>query len=110
MQAGGVDAAAWSSLLHSTQDLVTQDHHSFPRVDRNILQLQQYAESLRARTNKFRSLDNQIAATRLLAQQGFDASRSGPGSLFSSQGCRLSPHSCRSALRALRRWTNMEDR
>lgn len=52
-----------------------QDYHNFPKVDRSITQLQQYAESLRARTNKFRTLDNQIAATRLLAQQGFDASR-----------------------------------
>mmetsp|Transcript_26955 Transcript_26955/g.58903 ORF Transcript_26955/g.58903 Transcript_26955/m.58903 type:complete len:850 (+) Transcript_26955:117-2666(+) len=72
--ASGIDAD-WQSLLHQTQDLVTQDHHSFPKVARNIVQLQQYAESLRARTNKFRTLNNQIAATRLLAQQGFDATR-----------------------------------
>mmetsp|Transcript_22946 Transcript_22946/g.58630 ORF Transcript_22946/g.58630 Transcript_22946/m.58630 type:complete len:864 (-) Transcript_22946:363-2954(-) len=67
--------AEWQDLLHQTQDLVAQDFHSFPQVERNITQLQQYAETLRARTNKFRTLNNQIAATRLLAQQGFDASR-----------------------------------
>jgi len=37
--------------------------------------LQHFADSLRAKTNKFRSLNNQIAASRLLAQQGFDATR-----------------------------------
>ncbi len=52
-----------------------QDFQSFPKVDRNIQQLQNFAGSLRARTNKYRTLNNQIAATRLLAQQGFDASR-----------------------------------
>eukprot|EP00798_Chlamydomonas_sp_ICE-L_P020446 gene20446-27235_t len=71
----GVDASDWRSLLNSTSDLVTQDHHNFPRVDRSIQQLQQYAETLRSRTSKFRTTDNQISASRLLAQQGFDASR-----------------------------------
>lgn len=52
-----------------------QDFQHFPKVDRNIQQLQHFAGSLRAKTNKFRSLNNQIAATRLLAQQGFDATR-----------------------------------
>ncbi|KAL6753158.1 Nup93/Nic96-domain-containing protein [Haematococcus lacustris] len=65
----------WSSLLSDTQSLVTQDFHSFPRVERNLAQLQQYAQTLRARAGNFRSLNNQIAATRLLAQQGFDTSR-----------------------------------
>eukprot|EP00955_Chlamydomonas_euryale_P111833 366093-Chlamydomonas_euryale.AAC.8 len=52
-----------------------QDFQHFPKVDRNIQQLQHFADSLRAKTNKFRSLNNQIAASRLLAQQGFDATR-----------------------------------
>lgn len=72
-----------SLLRHASQPVLrrlslsapVQDHHNFPRIERNIVQLQQFAESLRSRTNKFRTLDNQIAATRLLAQQGFDASR-----------------------------------
>ena len=96
MATTGIDPKDWQSLLHQTNDLVAQvswrrsnqagtcclittsclqDFHSFPKVDRNINQLQSYAGSLRARTNKFRTLNNQIAATRLLAQQGFDASR-----------------------------------
>ena len=105
MATTGMDPKDWQSLLHQTNDLVaqvrtsrcrtrnareisnmgccvvcilllrTQDFHHFPKVDRNIAQLQSYAGSLRARTNKFRTLNNQIAATRLLAQQGFDASR-----------------------------------
>ncbi|KAG1678895.1 hypothetical protein FOA52_003563 [Chlamydomonas sp. UWO 241] len=73
--ATGTDIKDWQSLLHQTNDLVAQDFQNFPKVDRNIQQLQHYASSLRAKTNKFRSLNNQIAATRLLAQQGFDATR-----------------------------------
>ena len=65
----------WAAALRILLLLRTQDFHHFPKVDRNIAQLQSYAGSLRARTNKFRTLNNQIAATRLLAQQGFDASR-----------------------------------
>lgn len=97
MGTAGIDPREWQSLLHQTNDLVAQvgharfqkidraarspslpclqDYQQFPKVDRNIQQLQVYAGSLRARTNKFRTLNNQIAATRLLAQQGFDASR-----------------------------------
>jgi hypothetical protein len=54
-----------------------QDNYGFPQVERSLPQLQQYAESLRAKTSKFRTLSNQVATTRLLAQQGFDAGRWG---------------------------------
>lgn len=46
-----------------------------PRVERSLPQLQQYADALRTRTNRYRGPAEQAAATRLLAQQGFDASR-----------------------------------
>ncbi len=52
-----------------------QDNYAFPRVERNLPQLSGFAASLKNKTNKYRSLNNQIAATRLLAQQGFDASK-----------------------------------
>lgn len=71
----GVDPNDWKYLVLQTQDLVAQNQNNFPRVSKDLLQLQQYAESLRARTNRFKSLQNQTAATRLLAQQGFDSSR-----------------------------------
>lgn len=71
-----VDNSEWQALLNQTESLVKQDFHSFPRVDRNLSQLQQLAESVKARTaNKQRSLNEQLAATRLLARQGFDAGR-----------------------------------
>ncbi|GAX79377.1 hypothetical protein CEUSTIGMA_g6819.t1 [Chlamydomonas eustigma] len=75
MTTTGLDSKDWQSLLNQTNDLVTSDYHQFPRVDRNIQQLQSYAGALRAKTNKFRTHNNQVAATRLLAQQGFDATR-----------------------------------
>lgn len=68
-------AAEWQSLLQQSQDLVTQDYSNYPRVERTLPQLQQYADVLRSRTNRYRTPADQAAATRLLAQQGFDASR-----------------------------------
>jgi nuclear pore complex protein Nup93 len=65
----------WQALEQSTNDLVTQDFLNFPRVQRDLLQLQQAAEQARARTSRIRSLPNAIAAARLLAQQGVDAGR-----------------------------------
>ncbi len=54
---------------------VLQDFSNVPRVERSLPQLQQYADALRSRTNRYRGPAEQAAATRLLAQQGFDASR-----------------------------------
>ncbi|KAG2493502.1 hypothetical protein HYH03_008318 [Edaphochlamys debaryana] len=68
-------AADWSSLLQQSADLIGQDYNTLPRVERNLPQLQQYAEALRSRTNRYRGPQEQAAATRLLAQQGFDATR-----------------------------------
>ncbi len=89
-----IDPKDWQTLLHQTNDLVAMDFQHFPKVDRNIQQLQTYAGSLRARTNKFRTLNNQIAATRLLAQQGFDANRRGPCTRVLDDGAAMHPLPC----------------
>ncbi|EFJ49173.1 hypothetical protein VOLCADRAFT_120776, partial [Volvox carteri f. nagariensis] len=68
-------AADWNTLLQQSADLVGQDFSNVPRVERSLPQLQQYADALRSRTNRYRGPEEQAAATRLLAQQGFDASR-----------------------------------
>ncbi|GLC39227.1 hypothetical protein PLESTM_000866000 [Pleodorina starrii] len=68
-------AADWNTLLQQSADLVGQDLNNVPRVERSLPQLQQYADALRSRTNRYRGPAEQAAATRLLAQQGFDASR-----------------------------------
>ncbi|KXZ50944.1 hypothetical protein GPECTOR_14g190 [Gonium pectorale] len=54
---------------------LAEDYNTVPRVERSLPQLQQYADALRARTNRYRGPAEQAAATRLLAQQGFDANR-----------------------------------
>ncbi|GFR48472.1 hypothetical protein Agub_g10163, partial [Astrephomene gubernaculifera] len=65
----------WTSLVQQSADLVGQDYNNVPRVERSLPQLQQYADALRSRTNRYRGPAEQAAATRLLAQQGFDANR-----------------------------------
>ncbi|GIL76174.1 hypothetical protein Vretimale_5759 [Volvox reticuliferus] len=67
--------ADWNTLLQQSADLVGQDFNNVPRVERNLPQLQQYADALRSRTNRYRGPSEQAAATRLLAQQGLDAGR-----------------------------------
>eukprot|EP00198_Chlamydomonas_reinhardtii_P014412 XP_001703749.1 predicted protein [Chlamydomonas reinhardtii] len=67
--------ADWNSLLQQSNDLVGQEYNNVPRVERTLPQLQQYADALRSRTNRFRGPAEHAAATRLLAQQGLDATR-----------------------------------
>ncbi|WIA20104.1 hypothetical protein OEZ85_005959 [Tetradesmus obliquus] len=65
----------WLSLVHQTNDLVAQDRHGYPKVQRDLTGLLLSSQSARARTSRVRSQDEQAAATRLLAMQGFDAGR-----------------------------------
>lgn len=53
----------------------SQDHHNFPRVERDLSQLQQFADTLLGRTKRYRTIGSQNAASRLLAEQGFDTTR-----------------------------------
>jgi len=52
-----------------------QDHHGYPVVQRDLQGLLQSSQTARARTSRVRSAADQAAASRLLANQGFDASR-----------------------------------
>jgi hypothetical protein len=52
-----------------------QDHHGYPVVQRDLQGLLQSSQAARARTSRVRSAADQAAASRLLANQGFDASR-----------------------------------
>eukprot|EP00878_Enallax_costatus_P026786 GHUV01028785.1.p1 GENE.GHUV01028785.1~~GHUV01028785.1.p1 ORF type:complete len:713 (+),score=229.05 GHUV01028785.1:118-2256(+) len=65
----------WLSLVQQTNDLVSQDRHGYPRVQRDLTGLLLSSQSARARTSRVRSQSEQAAATRLLAMQGFDAGR-----------------------------------
>lgn len=61
--------------MSQTNDLVTQDRHGYPKVQRDLTGLLQSSQAARARTSRVRSQEEAAAATRLLAQQGFDAAR-----------------------------------
>jgi hypothetical protein len=65
----------WTSLLQQTHDLVAQDRHGYPKVQRDLTGLLQSSQSARTRTSRVRSQEEQAAATRLLALRGFDAGR-----------------------------------
>ncbi len=54
-----------------------QDSQGLPRIERDIRQLEQYSQKLRARTQRIDNSADEIAATRLLAQEGFNAQRWG---------------------------------
>jgi hypothetical protein len=70
-----VDQHAWQSLLVASQDLVQQDQHGYPTVQRDLQGLLHSAQMARARTSRVRTLADQQAAARLLSHQGLDASK-----------------------------------
>ena len=48
----------------------TQDSHGFPRVERDLLQVERYAAALRARVARADAGSDAAAAARLLAAEG----------------------------------------
>ncbi|KAK9867148.1 hypothetical protein WJX84_008824 [Apatococcus fuscideae] len=65
----------WDQLLQNSEALASRDAHGLPRIDRDIPQLEQLSQKLRSRTQRLDNSADQIAATRLLAQEGFNAQR-----------------------------------
>ncbi|MEW5311171.1 MAG: hypothetical protein WDW38_002907 [Sanguina aurantia] len=65
----------WASLEDRSKVQLDQNHHNFPRVERDLGQLQQFADTLLGRTKRYRTIGSQNAASRLLAEQGFDTTR-----------------------------------
>ena len=53
----------------------TKDYHGYPVVQRDLPGLLQATQQVRSRTSRVRTLAEQTAATKLLAHQGFDATR-----------------------------------
>lgn len=50
-----------------------QDTHGFPRVDRDISQVEAFSQNLKAKSQRLDSHGDALAATRLLAQEGFNS-------------------------------------
>mmetsp|Transcript_6527 Transcript_6527/g.12714 ORF Transcript_6527/g.12714 Transcript_6527/m.12714 type:complete len:469 (+) Transcript_6527:123-1529(+) len=66
----------WQSLYKQSEVLVNNLKQSnVPVIERSLPQLAQFAENLRSRTENTATSGHQLAATRILAQQGFDANR-----------------------------------
>lgn len=59
------------SITSPNPSACSQDNHGSPRAERDLSQLNQYAKMLAGRTERFKSIGSQDAASRLLADQGF---------------------------------------
>ena len=57
--------------------LVLQDTQGFPRVERDLLQVEQYSQQLKARAARIDPAGDALAATRLLAQEGLNTRKCG---------------------------------
>lgn len=67
-----------------------QDTQGFPRVERDLLQVEQYSQQLKARAARIYPAGDALAATRLLAQEGLNTRKCGPVQLLNSvSGARL---------------------
>jgi hypothetical protein len=49
-----------------------QDTQGFPRVERDLLQVEQYSQELKAKAARIDPSGDALAATRLLAQEGLN--------------------------------------
>ena len=56
---------------------VMQDTQGFPRVERDLLQVEQYSQQLKARAARIDPAGDALAATRLLAQEGLNTRKCG---------------------------------
>ncbi|KAL4859943.1 Nuclear pore complex protein NUP93A [Chlorella vulgaris] len=65
-------AADWDQLLLQSQDLVTSSEAAFPRVQRDILQVEQYSQKLRSRAVRADASADTLEASRLLANEGLN--------------------------------------
>ena len=54
-----------------------QDTQGFPRVERDLLQVEQYSQQLKARAARIDPAGDALAATRLLAQEGLNTRKCG---------------------------------
>jgi hypothetical protein len=50
-----------------------QDTQGFPRVDRDISQVEAFSSNLKAKSQRLDTHADALAATRLLAQEGFNS-------------------------------------
>ena len=66
-------------LLHSKAQYYPtfQDAEGFPRVERDLLQVEHFSQKLRAKVTRTDHGEDAFAATRLLAQEGLNNRRQG---------------------------------
>ena len=56
---------------------VAQDTQGFPRVERDLRQVEQYSQELKAKAARIDLAGDALAATRLLAQEGLSTRKCG---------------------------------
>ncbi|KAL4437959.1 hypothetical protein ABPG77_004180 [Micractinium sp. CCAP 211/92] len=71
MGTSGQRTADWDALLLQSSDLVRSEA-AFPRVQRDILQVEQYSQKLRARAARADATTETLDASRLLAHEGLN--------------------------------------
>lgn len=71
MGTSGQRTADWDALLLQSSDLVRSEA-AFPRVQRDILQVEQYSQKLRARAARADTTAETLDASRLLAHEGLN--------------------------------------
>jgi len=64
-----------------------QDTQGFPRVERDLLQVEQYSQELKAKAARIDPSGDALAATRLLAQEGLNTRKRGPPARAESRPC-----------------------
>ncbi|KAK9915316.1 hypothetical protein WJX75_007541 [Coccomyxa subellipsoidea] len=68
-----VSAPDWDQLLQQSEDLAARDSQGIPQIERDLLQVEQLSQKLKARTARIDSGSQTLAATRLLAQEGLNS-------------------------------------
>ncbi|GAB4816873.1 hypothetical protein N2152v2_003919 [Parachlorella kessleri] len=65
----------WDHLLLASEDLVLREGQGFPRVERDVLQVEQFSQKLRAKAARVDATSEALDASRLLAQEGLNPRR-----------------------------------
>lgn len=84
----------------------SQDGQGFPRIERDILQVEELSRQLKAKHTRLDGSQDALAASRLLAQEGLNAQRCG---IMRAAHPPTPPHSLTAATNALELQATYED-
>ena len=67
----------WPCHTECSATAVAQDTQGFPRVERDLRQVEQYSQELKVKAARIDPAGDALAATRLLAQEGLSTRKCG---------------------------------